>query len=40
MRAGFSAGVIIKILKNWNVDEEMLSALQHQEEESETPRDE
>ncbi len=32
MRAGFSAGVIIKILKNWNVDEEMLSALQHQEE--------
>jgi regulatory protein len=40
MRAGFSANVIIKILKKWNVDEEMLGALQHQEEESETPRDE
>jgi regulatory protein len=39
-RAGFSANVIIKILKKWNVDEDMLSALQHQEEESETPRDE
>jgi regulatory protein len=35
MRAGFSPGVIIKILKKWDVDEEMLSALQHQEEESE-----
>ena len=31
MRAGFSAGVIIKILKNWNVDEEMLSALQEED---------
>jgi regulatory protein len=31
MRAGFSAGVIIKILKNWNVDEEMLNALQEEE---------
>jgi regulatory protein len=30
-RAGFRAGVIIKILKNWNVDEEMLSALQEEE---------
>jgi regulatory protein len=40
MRAGFGAGVIIKILKKWNVDDEMLSALQRQEEESETPRDE
>jgi regulatory protein len=39
MRAGFSAGVIIKILKNWNVDEEMLSALQHQDEGSNTPRE-
>ncbi len=31
MRAGFSAGIIIKILKNWNVDEEMLNALQEEE---------
>ncbi len=40
MRAGFSANVIIKILKKWNVDEEMLSALQHEEEESDAPGDE
>jgi HD-like signal output (HDOD) protein len=31
--------VIIKILKNWNVDEEMLSALQHQDEDSNAPRE-
>ena len=39
MRAGFSAGVIIKILKNWNVDEDMLNALQHHDEDSNAPRE-
>ncbi|HSM85774.1 MAG TPA: RecX family transcriptional regulator [Candidatus Limnocylindrales bacterium] len=30
MRAGFSAGVSIRILKNWNVEDEILSALQEE----------
>lgn len=34
MRAGFRSGVAIKILKNWDVDEELLTVLQ--EESSET----
>ncbi len=28
VRAGFSTGVIFKILKNWDVDDETLSALE------------
>lgn len=40
-RAGFSANVIIKILKTWNVDEEMLSTLQqHDPDEDSAPREE
>jgi len=31
MRAGFGAAVSIKILKNWDVDEEVLSALQEED---------
>ncbi|MGH9569157.1 MAG: regulatory protein RecX, partial [Candidatus Angelobacter sp.] len=34
MRAGFSAGVSIRILKNWEIDDEVLTALQ---EESSAP---
>ena len=33
MRAGFSVGIAIKVLKNWNVDEEVLTALQEEAEE-------
>jgi regulatory protein len=33
MRAGFSAGVAIKVLKQWDVDEEVLTALQEEAEE-------
>lgn len=32
MRAGFRSGVAIKILKNWDVDEEVLSILQEETE--------
>jgi regulatory protein len=31
MRAGFSPGIAIKILKNWNVEDEVLTALQEEE---------
>lgn len=31
MRAGFGAGVSIQILKNWKVDEEVLTALQEED---------
>jgi regulatory protein len=34
MRAGFGAGVAIKVLKNWQVDDELLAALQEEAEES------
>lgn len=34
VRAGFSSGVIFKILKNWDVDEETLSALDSIDEEN------
>ena len=33
MRAGFSVGVAIKVLKNWHVDDELLTALQEETEE-------
>jgi regulatory protein len=33
MRAGFGAGVAIKVLKNWSVDDEVLGALAEEEEE-------
>lgn len=33
MRAGFSAGVAIKILKKWEVDDDVLTALQEEAEE-------
>lgn len=33
MRAGFSMGIAIKVLKHWNVDEEVLMALQEEVEE-------
>ena len=33
MRAGFSVGVAIKVLKNWNVDDEVLTALEEEAEE-------
>jgi len=40
-RAGFSTQVIVDILKNWNVEDETLSALQQEREEAEsTPREE
>ena len=32
VRAGFRPGTIIKILKNWNVEDELLSALQEESE--------
>jgi regulatory protein len=32
MRAGFGVGVAIKVLKNWHVDDELLTALQEEEE--------
>lgn len=32
MRAGFGAGVAIKVLKAWDVDDELLTALQEEEE--------
>ena len=32
MRAGFSAGTSIKVLKDWSVDDEVLTALQEEEE--------
>ena len=32
VRAGFRAGVIIKILKNWDVEDEVLSALEEETE--------
>jgi regulatory protein len=40
MRAGFSAGVIINILKKWNVDEDMLNALRLQDDDTGTGREE
>ncbi len=33
MRAGFGVGVAIKVLKNWQVDDELLTALQEETEE-------
>jgi len=33
MRAGFGMGVAIKVLKNWQVDDELLTALQEEAEE-------
>jgi regulatory protein len=33
MRAGFGVGVAIKVLKNWHVDDELLTALQEEAEE-------
>ena len=34
MRAGFGVGIAIKVLKNWQVDDELLTALQEEAEES------
>src|SRR5246127_4080423 len=34
MRAGFSVGVAIKVLKNWDVDDELLTSLQEEAEDS------
>jgi len=34
MRAGFGVGVAIKLLKNWNVEDELLTALQEEAEDS------
>jgi len=34
MRAGFGVGVASKVLKNWNVDDELLTALQEEAEET------
>ena len=34
MRAGFSVGVAIKVLKNWHVDDELLTALQEEAEDA------
>jgi regulatory protein len=34
IRAGFSVGVAIKVLKNWNVEDELLTALQEEMEDS------
>ena len=34
MRAGFGVGVAIKVLKNWQVNDELLTALQEEAEES------
>ena len=34
MRAGFGVAIAIKVLKNWNVDDEVLTALQEEAEES------
>jgi regulatory protein len=31
VRAGFGAGVSIRILKNWNVEDEVLTALQEED---------
>jgi|SRR5690348_13239273 len=36
VRAGFSTGTIFKILKRWNIDEEVLSALESETEPSAT----
>jgi hypothetical protein len=33
MRAGFGVGVAIKVLKNWEVEDELLTALQEEAEE-------
>ena len=33
MRAGFGVGVAIKVLKNWQIDDELLTALQEEAEE-------
>lgn len=37
VRAGFSAGVSVRILRNWNVDDEVLSAFQEEPEETDSP---
>src|SRR6478736_1566985 len=34
IRAGFAVGVAVKVLKNWHVDDELLSAWQEEAEES------
>jgi regulatory protein len=33
VRAGFGIGIAVKVLKNWNVDEEVLTALQEEQDE-------
>jgi len=33
VRAGFGVGIAVKVLKNWNVDEEVLTALQEEQDE-------
>ena len=33
MRAGFGVGVAIKVLKNWQIDDELLTVLQEEAEE-------
>jgi regulatory protein len=33
VRAGFGVGIVVKVLKNWNVDEEVLTALQEEQDE-------
>ncbi|MGC2697919.1 MAG: RecX family transcriptional regulator [Candidatus Angelobacter sp.] len=33
MRAGFNVGIAVKVLKNWNVEDEVLTALQEEAEE-------
>jgi len=38
LRAGFRSGVAIKILKNWDVDDELLSALQEESSDDPMPR--
>jgi regulatory protein len=35
MRAGFGAGTAVRILKNWEVDDEVLTALQEEDTQSE-----
>lgn len=34
MRAGFGVGIAVKVLKNWHVDDELLTALQEEAEET------
>jgi hypothetical protein len=34
MRAGFSVGIAIQVLKHWDVDDEVLTALQEEADET------